>query len=91
MAHVDNIAACCTLAFAKEPLEEPVSNDQDSDDDDFLPLFLSKCSDVTATRSCSLSSEIRRNMNLQCFRLFVFQRKHLKACYFPFSVKAFFR
>ena len=92
MAHVDNIAGCCTLAFAKEFLEEePISNDQDSDDDDFLPLFLSECSDLTATKSCSLSSGIHRNSKLQCFRVFIFQRKKLKDFYFPFSVKAFFR
>ena len=43
--HVDNIEGCCTLAFVKEfPEEEPVSDEQDFDDDDFLPLFLSPCS-----------------------------------------------
>ena len=31
----------------EEVEEEPVSNEQDFDDDDFLPLFLSACSGVT--------------------------------------------
>ena len=45
MAHVGNIKGRCTLAFAKEFLEEePISNDHDSHDDNFLPLFLSDCS-----------------------------------------------
>ena len=60
MAYVDNIEGCCNLAFVKEFREkEHVSNEQDSDDDDFLSLFLSACSDVTATKSSSLGGICR--------------------------------
>ena len=56
LARVNSIKGRCTLAFAKEFLEEePISNDHDSDDDNFLPLLVSDCSDVTATKSNSLS------------------------------------
>ena len=72
---------------------EPVSNEQDFDDDDFLPLFLSACSGVTAMKSCSQSG-ICKKSNLQCSKFFelcsTFRRNFQKDCYFPFSVKAFF-
>ena len=68
MCHVDNIAGCGTLAFVKEFLEEPVLTEQDFDDDDFLPLFLSARSDFTALKTCSRSG-IYRNSKLQCFRV----------------------
>ena len=43
MAHIDNIEVegCCTLAFVKEFFEEPEGNEQDFNNNNFLPLFLS--------------------------------------------------
>ena len=69
MAHVDNTDDCCTLAFVKELPEEPVLSNEQDFEDYFLPLFLSACSDITATKHCLLSG-VRRNSKLQCLGFF---------------------